>query len=103
MGLVKKYLKSKPVCKVTFKVEPEVANGAKKIVLIGEFNDWNFKQPIELTPSKDGSFETTVELRAGYQYQFRYLMDGMIWENDHYADDYVPTGFSFEENSVVAV
>ena len=103
MGLFKKYLETKPVCEVTFFIEPEVAKGAKKAALVGEFNNWNIKNPIWLNPNRDGSFKGTIHLPIDSKHQFRYLLDDHIWENDHYADDYVPIGFSFEENSVVIV
>lgn len=103
MSLSKKYLKSKPICKVTFTVPKEHANGAKKVALVGEFNDWNLKKPIKMKALKNGSFKTTIDLEKDQSYQFRYIIDGDRWENDHEADSYVPTGISNEENSVVTV
>ena len=103
MSLSKKFLKSKPVCKVTFTLPGEIANGAKKVGLIGEFNDWNIKKPIAMKALKNGSFKATVDLETGKSYQFRYLVDGSTWQNDDQADAYVPTGVSDEENSVVEV
>ena len=50
-------------------------------------------------------FETTfsvkLNLEAGKEYQFRYLLDGQKWENDWNADKYVPAPYSNAENSVV--
>lgn len=42
---------------------------------------------------KDGSFTTTISLKPGQQYRFRYLLDGERWENDNQADAYVPNSF----------
>jgi hypothetical protein len=41
MSIKKQYLKSKPVCKVTFRIPKEVANGTRMAALVGEFNNWN--------------------------------------------------------------
>ncbi|MBI1184384.1 glycoside hydrolase [bacterium] len=100
--LTKRYLKTKPVCKVTFAVKPEEHPNASEIHLVGEFNAWNTKaQPMK--KNKEGKFSATLDLPTGATYQFRYLIDGRIWENDWSADDYVPNNLTFDENSVVAV
>lgn len=101
MSLKKQYLKSKPVCKVTFKISEEEAQNAKSVRLVGEFNDWDLSVP-PMKKLKNGTFTTTVELEAGKEYQFRYLLDDQNWENDWAADAYVPSQTSFEDNSVVS-
>ena len=40
MAIAKQYLKTKPVCKVTFTVPAE---DAKKVAVVGDFNNWNPK------------------------------------------------------------
>ena len=102
MGLTKKYLKSKPVCKVTFKLTPEQIEGAAKVALVGEFNNWDANET-PMRKLKDGSFTRTLDLNVGQDYEFRYLVDGSKWVNDEDADKYVPTGVSFEENCAVTV
>ena len=102
MSLKKKYLKSKPVCKVSFEVPKEAANGAKKIVIAGEFNEWDTKK-LTMKKLKNGSFTSVVDLIPGREYQFRYLIDDQKWENDWNADRYVRTDFGDCENSVVVV
>ncbi|MFC0186258.1 Glycogen recognition site of AMP-activated protein kinase [Pseudarcicella hirudinis] len=102
MTLVKQFLKSKPVCKVTFAVPAEAVTGAKSVSLVGEFNDWN-PETLPLKKQKDGSFKTVVELETGKEFQFRYLIDNDVWTNDSSADKYVPSGISVEENSVVVL
>jgi len=52
---------------------------------------------------KDGSFTVTINLEQGREYQFRYLIDEMNWENDWDADKYLPSHFGNCENSVVAI
>lgn len=98
----KKYLKSKPVCKVTFKVSPEEAASAESAYLVGEFNDWN-TDASPMKKLKNGTFTLTLDLETDREYQFRYLFDEETWENDWEADKYVPNPFGNCENSVVVV
>lgn len=49
---------------------------------------------------KNGEYLATVELEADKAYQFRYLIDEKVWENDNEADNYAPTPFG-SMNSVV--
>ena len=80
----------------------EAAPNAKKVALVGEFNDWN-EQSTPMRKLKSGVFKTTINLDVGQEYQFRYLIDGEKWENDWAADKYIGNGVSYEENSVVVV
>ncbi|NND31323.1 MAG: glycoside hydrolase [Saprospiraceae bacterium] len=102
MSLTKKFLKSKPVCKVTFKLQTEEAKDAKSALLLGDFNNWNPKKA-KMTKLKNGAFTTTLDLPTGQSYAFRYKLDGGVWVNDDSADTYVPSGVGLEENSVVEV
>lgn len=102
MSLSKRYLKSKPVGKVTFRVPAAIGRDAARVSLVGEFNDW---QP-HATPMKKlrtGEFSVTLDLPTGREFHFRYLIDGQSWENDWEADDYRASGFVDAENSVVIV
>lgn len=102
MSFKKQYLKSKPVCKVTFKITKEEAKNAELVRLVGDFNDWD----LACTPMKklkNGDFTSTVNLDTQSNYEFRYLLDDKDWENDWSADEYVPSSVSFDDNSVVAV
>jgi 1,4-alpha-glucan branching enzyme len=102
MSLTKQFLKSKPVAKVTFSVPAEAAEGAQSVAVVGEFNGWS-AEAAPLKKQKDGSFKGIVELEAGKEYQFRYLVDGEKWVNDYEADKYVASPVSVEENSVVVL
>ena len=102
MSLTKKFLKSKPLCKVTFRLDTEAAKAADSAVLVGDFNGWNPKKA-KMKKLKNGTFTATLDLETGKAYEFRYCLDGETWENDDAADQYVPTGVSLEENSVVVV
>jgi len=101
MGLQKRFDKKKPVCKVTFSLPAEAVNGAQKVMLLGDFNNWRPEEAIVLK-AKNGAYTATVELEQGREYQFKYLIDNGIWENDWAADKYVPGPFG-AENSVVIV
>ena len=102
MSFKKQYLKSKPVCKVTFKLTKEEAKNAENVRLVGDFNDWDLSS-IPMKKLKNGSFSSTVELAKDAEYQFRYLLDDQEWENDWNADAYVTSPISFDDNSVVTV
>lgn len=102
MSLKKTYLKSKPVCKVTFKITRKEAGNADKVHLVGDFNDWDTNS-VPMKRLKNGNFTATLELAPESEYQFRYLLDNNKWENDWAADTYVPSAISYDENSVVAV
>ncbi|MFH1930915.1 MAG: isoamylase early set domain-containing protein [Pseudomonadota bacterium] len=98
----KQYLKTKPVCKVTFRLQKEVAQAAKTVNIVGDFNNWD----IYATPMKklkNCVFTATLDLGVDTEYQFRYLIDETKWENDGHADKYVPTPYGNAENSVVVV
>jgi len=103
MSLKKQYLKSKPVCKVTFLMEKDAAAGASKVELLGEFNNWNTAEPVSMKKLKDGSFKVVIDLPTENEYQFKYLLDGEKWVNDSNADKYVNNGIDSEENSVLAL
>jgi 1,4-alpha-glucan branching enzyme len=88
-------LKTKPVCKVTFKLKTE----AESLSLVGDFNSWN-ETSTPMKKAKDGTFSVSVEMESGREQQFRYLADGRKWLNDEAADKYVTTALG-SENSVV--
>ena len=100
MGLIKKYLKSKGICKVTFKITDKEANGAKTVAVLGDFNNWE-TAATPMKSLKNGTFTATVDLDTNQEYHFRYLMDGERWENDWEADNYAASGYGDSENSVI--
>jgi len=75
MSLKKQYLKTKPLCKVTFRLNAEAAQDAKEAALCGDFTDWK-SQPLTMKKLKSGDFTLTVDLEKDHEYQFRYLIDG---------------------------
>lgn len=102
MAIRKQSLKSKPVCKVTFKIPEKVGNAAKQAHVVGEFNDWS-TSATPMKRLKNGAFSATVDLEKGRSYQFRYLLEQSHWENDPDADDYLPTPFGDSHNSVISL
>jgi len=102
MFISKKYLKSKPVCKVTFRLPKEALADAKKVFLVGDFNSWD-QEKEEMKILKDGSAKTMVDLEVGKSYEYKFLIDGKKWENDWRAEAYVTNGVDANENSVVSV
>jgi 1,4-alpha-glucan branching enzyme len=99
MSLKKQFLKSKPVCKISFRLDAADASGANTVQLLGDFNNWD-KSSEPMTSLKTKDFTETLELETGKTYQFRYLINGSVWKNDPQADYFEANSFG-EENSVV--
>lgn len=100
MSIKKQYLKTRPVCKVTFSLSKRIVKSATSVHIIGDFNNWDVKET-PLKKTKDGKFLTELELETGKEYQFRYLIDHTHWLNDINADKFIPSGVGYSENSVV--
>lgn len=96
MAITKQYLKSKPICKVTFSVPAE---DATKVTVLGTFNDWNAEQAVTLKKLKNGTFRGAVNLEKDSSYEFRYLVDD-AFVNDDQADAYITNEFG-GENAVL--
>jgi len=84
--------------RVGFSLPPEVE--AEKVVVSGEFNGWSANLPMKRI--KSGEWRASVALDPGRRYRFRYLLDGVRWENDWAADDYESNPFG-SDDSVVSV
>jgi len=100
MSLSKQFLKTKPRCRVRFRLPAEAVSGVQHVAVVGDFNGWD-ETSTPMKRLKDGSFSVEVGLETGRQYQFRYLADGSRWLNDDAADAYVWCEFARAENSVV--
>jgi 1,4-alpha-glucan branching enzyme len=98
MGIKKQFLKSKPVCKVTFTI---VAKEANNLAVVGSFNDWN-TQSSPLKKLKNGSFKGTIDLEANASHEFKYLIDG-VFVNDAEADGYAWNDYAGGENSLITL
>lgn len=100
MSLKKQFLKSKDVCKVTFRIGSEEANGQTTAYLLGTFNQW---KPEAMQRLKDGSFKMIKDLDTQQTYQFRYRLGEDTWINDHEADGLTQSEFMDSKNSLVKV
>ncbi|MBP1838303.1 isoamylase early set domain-containing protein [Formosa algae] len=98
MAISKQYLKTKPVCKVTFTVPAETA---ETVAVVGSFNDWDHKAT-PLKKLKNGTFKGVVSLDTDTSYEFRYLVDGEF-VNEIDADEQVWNDFADAENSVLKI
>lgn len=98
MAISKQYLKTKPVCKVTFTVP---AAEAEKVVVVGDFNDWDQKKAA-LKKLKNGNFKGTFDLPVDHSYEFRYIIDGN-YVNEAEADAYRWNDYAGAENAVLSV
>ena len=84
-------------CKVTFELPAAV--GAELAHVCGDFNDWS-RTATPMTRRRDGSFRVAVVLEPGRDHRFRYLLDGVRWENDWAADGYVPNDHGGDDSVV---
>jgi len=102
MGIKKRYVKSTGICKCTFRLPKEATSSATQVHLVGDFNDWSTtSHPMQKL--KSGEFKLELPLEPGRDYQFRYLIDQMSWENDWDADAYQHANTVASDNSVVSV
>lgn len=100
--LSKVYSNKKNTCEVTFTLPVEATEAKAVIRVLGDFNDWSFeKAPV--MKAKADEYQATLELECGRSYEFRYLINELVWENDWSADAYAPSPYAGVFNSVVTV
>jgi 1,4-alpha-glucan branching enzyme len=99
-SLKKLYLKTKSLCKVTFRLPREAAPEATQVTIVGDFNQWDTNDT-PMQKLKNGDFKVTLELASENEYKFRYLIDNSQWENDWQADKYTPNGFGSDDSIVI--
>ena len=93
--MVKKtYSKTGRRCRVTFAMQP--AGAVQTVALCGDFNGWD-PALHQMKHRRDGRFTVTLSLATGQPYHFRYLLDGMRWENDEAADGYRANPFGSDD------
>lgn len=102
MSIKKKYFKTKPYCKVTFRLDKSQVGGARQAGLAADFNDWH-PEKTPMKALKSGDFTVTVDLEKGREYQYRYVVDGGIWITDEAADKYMHCNYAGGPNAVVVV
>ena len=98
MAIKKQFIKTKPVCKVTFSVASKEAND---VAVVGDFNNWSTKEGV-LAKQKNGTFKGLFEVSKDATYEFKYVIDG-AFVNDAEADGLVWNDFAGAENSVLVV
>ncbi len=97
-----KFLETKKACRITFRLPKAAAPDAKSVCIVGDFNNWN-THANPMKKLKDGDYSIKLDLEPGREYQFRYLVDELKWENDRNADKYVRSVYGDCDNSVVIV
>ena len=98
MSIKKQFVKTKPVCKVTFSV---IAKNAKEASVVGDFNNWNIADGA-MEKLKNGTFKSLLEIPKDASYEFKYVVDGEF-VNEPEADSQVWNDFAGAENSVLAL
>jgi 1,4-alpha-glucan branching enzyme len=81
-------LKLKKLRRITFRLPKVAAADSKSFCIVGDFNNWN-THAVPMKKLKDGDCCIELDLEAGREYLFRYLIDELKWENDRNADKYV--------------
>ncbi len=99
MAIKKQYIKSVQACRVTFRLPKDAAPEAHIVTIVGDFNNWNTDET-QLKRLKNGDFKITMELPCNREYRFRYLIDANRWENDWFADKYIPNPYGCDDSVV---
>jgi len=98
----REYSSNKTRCTVTFRLPKEAAPDATSVAVAGSFNEWSLdRHPMKRLDNGDFSLE--IELEAGKEYEFRFVIDGVRWENAWHADKYVWSDFAQCENSEIVI
>jgi Glycogen recognition site of AMP-activated protein kinase len=82
---------------VAFSLPAETA--AERVALCGDFNDWA-PEGISLARAADRSWQVTVPLVPG-SYRYKYLLDGVTWENGPDADSYEENAYGTLDSVIV--
>lgn len=98
MAITKQYLKSKPICKVTFVVP---AKDAHTVSVAGEFNEWS-TQAHTLKKLKNGTFKGSINLPKDQTFEFKYVVDGS-WTTENEADGLHWNDYAYSNNSVLVL
>ncbi len=101
-GIKKEYLKTKNICKVTFRLPRAAVVDGNLVYIVGDFNNWDTNAN-PMKKLKNGDHTIKLDLEPGREYQYRYFIDNGTWENDWQADKYIPTPYGDSDNSVVVV
>ena len=86
---------------VTFSY-PFLGESTLSVQLVGDFNNWDTNNAINMPLEKDWMFMTKLWLPTDKAYQYRFIINGSRWENTANASQYVSTPFG-SENMILAV
>ena len=100
MSIKKQFLKTRPVCKVTFRLTKDEVDDAETAHLVGDFNDWD-TTATPMKHLKSGDFKAVLYLGLDTEYEFRYLINEEKWVNEDEADKLVDTPYPNVQNSVI--
>ena len=89
--------------KVKFKLPAENVSGASEGLLLGEFNNWNHAEGVQLKKIEDGSMVAEIALTAGRSYEYRYFLNDGRWVNDQNSKKSTEVYGHDVENCVVEV
>jgi 1,4-alpha-glucan branching enzyme len=73
----------------------------ERVNLVGDFNNWDCGS-LPFRNNRHGNWQVEVELDAGREYRFRYLLDGEHWRYDWHADKSLPGSHGGYVSIVVA-
>lgn len=89
--------------KVLFSLPSELVENASEGILLGEFNNWNIEEGIQLLKQEDGSMKAELQLTAGKTYEYRYLLNDGRWVNDNNVKTFSQVFGHSVENCVLTV
>ena len=100
MPITMSRLKSRPVCKVRFKIEAADAASAESAYVVGSFNGWcGHSHPMK--KNKNGSFALELEFPCEQEISFRYLLSDGNWLNEKEATEYRYCEYAGTDNSIL--
>lgn len=102
MSIKRQYLKKDGICKITFSLKNDNEK-IKTVRLLGDFNNWD-RNCEPMKKQKNDGFSQAINLASGKAYQFRYLINDSLWEDEPESDNFVPNGIGTGEfNSLIRI
>lgn len=101
MAIIKEYQKDKNTYKVTFTLPDYFEESFESASVVGEFNNWDANANLFEKNKQTSQHYSIIELKAGNEYRFRYVVDGKTWLNEPDADQFENSPFNDSENCVL--
>ncbi|RYY71251.1 MAG: DUF4332 domain-containing protein [Chitinophagaceae bacterium] len=90
--------------KISFRLAAEFVANASEGILLGDFNNWNPEEGVQLQKNADGSMAAEIALVSGKTYQYRYFLNDGRWVNDFSGTTtWVEVFGNYIENNVIDV